>query len=566
MNFRIQPRSIAFRLIVAVLAVELLSAILVVVLSFSYERHIHFRAFDIVLHGRADSVLGAVQDANDPADNVMLDQADLHLPPEDVYAVWDEHGRLLGRSSNWQDTNDWQGVAPGLPAHPWGDFSQSKVNGRRYRILRVQGSRTVDPGEHGGGKLHQVTILYGSPTSHVWHAIRGAVEFYAAGSLFLLLVTGPLIAWLLHRGLLPLRQLAALASQVSVDAWQFSPPENARSTPELAPLTQALETVLKRLERSFQQQRAFVSDAAHELKTAVAVQKSSLQLLNMKRRSPQEYQAGLERCLADSLRLEELVAAMLALARAESSTHAEGPAPSADLAECIQQAITQLETFAALRNVHLLVHLAEEPGSFHAIAKDSSIGTPVLRGHGGVPSGSRATESPGDDSALAAEGMQGMENPFPQGLKPGPSHPPAGGAAEAAPFQHNESEHPLEIPVPMAPEDCALLLSNLLLNALQHSPPESTVELCLSVEPQTAVLVIQDHGDGIAPEALPHVFDRFYRGDPSRTRNTGGTGLGLAIAKALVNKAGGSIHLASQPGPNLPSQGTTVTVRLPIAG
>ena len=102
-------------------------------------------------------------------------------------------------------------------------------------------------------------------------AIRGAVEFYAAGSLLLLLVTGPLIAWLLHRGLEPLRQLAALAAQVSVDAWEFSPPASARTTRELAPLTQAIESVLQRLERSFVQQRTFVSDAAHELKTAVAV-------------------------------------------------------------------------------------------------------------------------------------------------------------------------------------------------------------------------------------------------------------------------------------------------------
>ena len=70
-------------------------------------------------------------------------------------------------------------------------------------------------------------------------------------------------------------------------------------------------------------------------------------------------------------------------------------------------------------------------------------------------------------------------------------------------------------------------------------------------------------------EALPHVFDRFYRGDPSRTRNTGGTGLGLAIALAIAQKAGGSISIASsiasQPDPALPNQGTTVTVRLPLA-
>ena len=481
MKFAIQPRSIAFRLIVAVLAVELLSSVLVVFLSFGYERHIHFRAFDVMLRGRADSVLGAVQDADDPGDNVMLDQADLHVQPEDVFEVYEQDGHLLGRSSNWQ------GAGPGVPKQPWGDFSQLTLNGHHYRILRIQGSRTVDPGVR-GGKVHQVTVVYGSPTRHVWHVIRGAVEFYAAGSLLLLIVTGPLIAWLLHRGLLPLRQLAALAAGVSVDAWQFSPPASAHSTPELAPLTNALESVLQRLERSFLQQRAFVSDAAHELKTAVAVIKSSLQLLSMKRRSAQEYQAGLERCLGDSLRLEVIVADMLTLARAESSARPAGPLPAADLAECTRQAISRLETVATLRNVQV---------------------------------------------DAATEGMS-------SGIR-----------------------------VPMAPEDCTLLISNLLLNALQHSPPASTVEIGLSCEAeagaQTAVLVIQDHGDGISPEALPHVFDRFFRSDPSRTRNTGGTGLGLAISQAIAQKAGGSIAIASQPDGALPSRGTTVTLRLPVS-
>ncbi len=486
MKFQIQTRSIAFRLIVTVLAVELLSSILVVVLSFGYERHIHFRAFDVMLHGRADSILGAVQDADDPGDNVMLDQADLHIPPEDIYEVWDASGNLLGRSSNWQ------GAAPDAeqsgPAQPWGDISRQTINGRHYRILRMHGSRTVDPGQH-GGKLRQVTVIYGAPTARVWQSINGAVEFYAAGSLFLLLVTGPLIAWLLHRGLLPLRQLAALASQVSVDSWQFSPPASARTTPELAPLTQALESVLQRLERSFMQQRAFVSDAAHELKTAVAVVKSSLQLLNMKPRSAPEYKAGLERCLADSRRLEALVADMLTLARAESSSPATGPRPSGDLTLCIQRTVAQLETIATLRNVRVKVAAsAPDPSSVH---------------------------------------------------------------------------------VSMPPEDCTLLISNLLLNAIQHSPPASAVELHLTIETngekKIAVLLIQDHGDGIAPEALPYVFDRFYRGDPSRTRNTGGTGLGLAISKAITQKAGGSITISSQPDFSPPNRGTTVTVKLPVA-
>jgi signal transduction histidine kinase len=471
MNLPIFPRSIAFRLISAVLAVELLSSVLVVFLAFGYERHAHFRAFDVMLQGRADSLLGAVQDAEDPADNVILNQADLHLPPEDIYEVRYASGRLLGRSSNWQ----------GEPGSVWPDsrdaFSTIEVNGLHYRVLHFHGSRIVDPGEPGGGKLRPVTILYGAPTRHVWHAIRGAVEFYAAGSILLLLVTGPLIAWLLHRGLLPLRQLAALASQVSVNAWQFSPPASARATPELAPLTQALESVLQRLERSFRQQQVFVSDAAHELKTAVAVVKSSLQLLDMKPRTPDEYKTGLERCLADSLRLEEIVAKMLTLARVESPPPPAQAPPIADLTECLRQTIVRLETFAAQREVQVTV------------------------------------SAPQPDACL----------------------------------------------VPIPAEDCSLLLSNLLLNALQHSPSGSEVQIRLIPDSTSIQLEIEDRGDGIHPDALAHVFDRFYRGDPSRARATGGTGLGLAIAKAIAERPGGSILLASQPG-----QGTTVTVRLPL--
>ena len=468
--------SIAFRLIAAVLAVELLSSVAVIFLALGYERHTHFIAFDIMLRGRADSLLVAVQDSEDPQADVIFNQTGLRLPPDDVYEVYDQNGHLLGRSSNWQGAPQ---AAWNNPADGW---LRLTLNHRHYRIVRVHGSRFVDATEPGGGKLRPVTIFYGAPTEHVWRAIRGAVEFYAAGSILLLVVTGPLIAWLLHRGLLPLRQLAALASQVSVDAWQFSPPASARATLELAPLTHALESVLQRLERSFQQQRAFVSDAAHELKTAVAVVKSSLQLLGMKRRTTEEYKAGLERCLVDCQRMEEIVSGMLTLAREESATpRPDAPSPSADLVASLRLVVAQLETVARVRGVEVLV---------------------------------------------------------------------------AAPAP--ETARPDSLLVPIAPEDCALFLSNLLLNALQHSPSGSQVEARLSSNAESVTLQIEDHGEGIDPDALPHVFDRFYRGDPSRTRATSGTGLGLSIVKALVEKAGGSISIASQP-----SQGTTVTVRLP---
>jgi signal transduction histidine kinase len=119
--------------------------------------------------------------------------------------------------------------------------------------------------------------------------------------------------------------------------------------------------------------------------------------------------------------------------------------------------------------------------------------------------------------------------------------------------------------IAVAQGDCLLLVENLLTNAVQHSAPGSVVELRMTVEGSEVVLEVEDHGDGIDPEALPHVFDRFYRGDPSRTRNTGGTGLGLAICKAIVDKAGGSIVLTSERNETGERKtGTTATVRLPV--
>jgi len=112
----------------------------------------------------------------------------------------------------------------------------------------------------------------------------------------------------------------------------------------------------------------------------------------------------------------------------------------------------------------------------------------------------------------------------------------------------------------LAADDGALVIENLLMNAIQHSPRDSKVALTLRSENSTVELTVADQGDGIDPAALPHIFNRFYRGDPSRARSTGGAGLGLAICKAVVERAGGTIELKSEPG-----KGTTAIVRLPRA-
>ena len=108
--------------------------------------------------------------------------------------------------------------------------------------------------------------------------------------------------------------------------------------------------------------------------------------------------------------------------------------------------------------------------------------------------------------------------------------------------------------------DLTRVLVNLVGNALKHSGATVPVEIALRTEGGQAQIAVTDRGKGIEAKHLPHLFDRFYRVDVSRSSETGGTGLGLAIVKGIVEAHGGTITAASQMG-----RGTTFLVRLPLA-
>ena len=456
--------SITRRIVSLVLAVELVAAICVTAFAFFYERHAHLRSFDISLRGRADTVMGAVEDADDAKLGVMLDSTDLNFPRSDVYAVREEGGQELGRSANWTpNTRDWEG--------PSGLFSLS-IQGHSYRALRLRGIRVVDP--MAANVRHPLLVLYASPTHEIWEAVFGAVQVFALANGLLLLVTALLVPPLVRRSMNPLHLLAVDAGEVTASCWRFAPAESVREIVELRPLVTAMEEVLQRLEHSFTQQRQFVGDAAHELKTAVAVVKSSIQLLELRARTPAEYEAGLQRSYADCLRMEDLAQKMLLMARVEET--GSGPTPAcADIGSTVTSVISELAPLASLRNVN-----------------------------------------------LAASATSGPT-------------------------------------VPVEAELLRSLIVNLLTNAIQHSPAGSTV--CAHIErKRTQIdLSIEDTGEGIPPESLPFVFDRFYRSDASRSRKSGGSGLGLAICKAIVERVQGTIVITSELG-----SGTKVAVTLPI--
>lgn len=105
------------------------------------------------------------------------------------------------------------------------------------------------------------------------------------------------------------------------------------------------------------------------------------------------------------------------------------------------------------------------------------------------------------------------------------------------------------------------VLTNLLTNALRYTPAPGSVHISAERQGEAVTFSVADSGVGVAPEHLPHLFERFYRVDRSRSRAVGGSGVGLTIARALVEAMGGWIWAESTG----TGHGTTVSFSLPVA-
>src|SRR5690625_4946422 len=116
---------------------------------------------------------------------------------------------------------------------------------------------------------------------------------------------------------------------------------------------------------------------------------------------------------------------------------------------------------------------------------------------------------------------------------------------------------PNEITAFVDPERLQQVFINILDNAIKHSDESSQISLDVNQTAQYLNITITDHGEGIPRQDLPYIFDRLYRVEKSRSRQSGGSGLGLAITKEIIESHGGSIDIRSQPG-----MGTSVIIKL----
>lgn len=125
------------------------------------------------------------------------------------------------------------------------------------------------------------------------------------------------------------------------------------------------------------------------------------------------------------------------------------------------------------------------------------------------------------------------------------------------------AEHKAGVLVSADPVRLTQILSNLLNNALRHTPSGGHVTISSTQRrPDEVTISVSDDGEGITAEQLPHIFERFYRGDTARDRDRGGSGIGLTISKAFADAHNGSLS-ATSPGP---MQGSSFTLTLPCSG
>lgn len=345
-----KPFSLNKRLILAVVASQLLLGAGLVLVGTSFSRHYLRKAFDVFLQGRAESVAALVYYRDDGVPGLLFNDAKIppssHRIHKDLFLVKSDRDNLERHSPGF----DLAGFAR-IPADA--RFWHFHYKGAPYRAIVLRNVAILDTEEGEPLPLPTLTVVYAAPTMDIDQQVSMLGVTIGLVSLLVLIPTLILAVWSIRRALTPLNDLVGAAGAISVDRWSFEPSEEARSTRELKPLIGAIQTVLTGLEEAFTRQREFLGDATHELKTSLAILKSTLQRLLNKPREREEYERGLAMMNGDCLRLERLLNRMLQSARAEqriAKGYEQEPEP-VDVAATCEEAMARMAQFAAEREV-----------------------------------------------------------------------------------------------------------------------------------------------------------------------------------------------------------------------
>jgi len=351
--------SIRNRLVLTMVLTQALLAAGLVFTGVFYTHHRLRTSLDITLYSRAIRVAALVRYPKDPHQGFQFQSHLLptsHLGAGDLFLIQSEGAGHVFVSPNWPA--DFELASSGNIK----TYRTIKLEGVPYRILRLDHQSILDREDAISGLPSKLTIIYATSQLEMYQQVWRAGIYIALASLAFLGITVVLAMWGISRGLSPLQDLAIEAAHVSAHHWDFQPPRQSEMVSELKPLTSAMRTMLQRLHASFEQQREFLGNAAHELKTPVTILKSTLQSLLQRPRTSREYQVGLYQSLEEVERLGKLLNGMLRLARAEQWAYGtlDRRLEPVDIGSTCESAIESLRGLAHAR--HAEIQLQSQDG------------------------------------------------------------------------------------------------------------------------------------------------------------------------------------------------------------
>ncbi|PRB22592.1 two-component sensor histidine kinase, partial [Microbacterium sp. MYb54] len=455
-------------------------------------------------------------------------------PRDFSFAIYDATGELRATARGTS------GQAPLFPAQ----YSLAKATANTDQIpLEMMGADgevfhaavAVVPGE--GGVLRiQLVALPLAPADRI-------ISQYFGIYITIALIT-ILIAALLTRGLVTLtfRRLGQVeATAMSIAAGDFRQRlTDLEPTTEVGRLNAAINTMLDRVDRSLAQRdrtvqhmRRFIGDASHELRTPLVSVRGYAELYRMGAIKGEEDTArAMERIEKEAIRMGVLVEDLLALARLDEEREPE--IVPLDLRPIARDAALDLRAAAPGRTVTVIDRTA-----------DSKTTIPVYE------------VAPVQPTPPAPRGLSRAAL---SRLRRRPRQPEQAPAIDFT----EVPDLPVRTPPIVLGEENKVrqVVTNLLGNARRFSPEDGPIEIVVDSDrvSGTGSIAIVDHGEGIPPQIREQIFERFWRADTSRARETGGSGLGLAIVASILKALHGGVDVTETPG-----GGATFTVTLPLA-
>ncbi|WP_082478078.1 sensor histidine kinase [Microbacterium sp. Leaf320] len=458
--------------------------------------------------------------------------------PRDFFvAIYDAEGVLQTTTGN---------SANGAPLFP-STYSPLAVQNNEDTPFTLDGTKGTSfraavarvPGEGDGSLRIQIVAM---PLEYADRIIGQYFGIYITVALVTIL-----LAALLTRGLVTLtfRRLGQVESTaMSIAAGDFTQRlTDLEPTTEVGRLNSAINTMLDRVDgslaqrdRTVQHMRRFIGDASHELRTPLVSVRGYAELYRMGAIKGEEDTArAMERIEKEAIRMGVLVEDLLALARLDEEREPEIEA--LDLRPIARDAALDLRAAAPARTVSVI---------------DRTVEAPLI-----------------DVTTRSNPVAPAPQIPAPRGLSRGTlarlRRRPRNSSAEVPAIDFTEAaDIPVRTPPIVLGEENKVrqVVTNLLGNARRFSPEESPIELIVDADRVrgTGSISIVDHGEGIPPQIREQIFERFWRADTSRARETGGSGLGLAIVSSIVKALHGSVAVSETPG-----GGATFTVTFPLA-